>query len=269
MVDRKRRLDCANGIRKADIVLKHGKVLNVFTEEILEADVAICGDTIVGVGSYEGEREIDCTGKYLVPGFLDAHMHIESSMVSPGELTKVLVQAGTTTIVADPHEIVNVCGVKGMDYFLKCAGKALVHIFFMIPSSVPATDVETNGCGEFLASDMMKYVDDARVLGLGETMRFVECYQGERRMSDKLELFAKKHIDGHAPGITGKAVQAYRLAGVENDHECANSEEVLDKLRAGFHIYIREGSGAKNLETLIRTLLDANVTMRGKSSMSS
>ena len=173
MVDRKRRLDCANGIRKADIVLKHGKVLNVFTEEILEADVAICGDTIVGVGSYEGEREIDCTGKYLVPGFLDAHMHIESSMVSPGELSKVLVQAGTTTIVADPHEIVNVCGVKGMDYFLKCAGKALVHIFFMIPSSVPATDVETNGCGEFLASDMMKYVDDARVLGLGETMRFV------------------------------------------------------------------------------------------------
>ena len=154
MVDRKRRLDCANGIRKADIVLKHGKVLNVFTEEILEADVAICGDTIVGVGSYEGEREIDCTGKYLVPGFLDAHMHIESSMVSPGELSKVLVQAGTTTIVADPHEIVNVCGVKGMDYFLKCAGKALVHIFFMIPSSVPATDVETNGCGEFLASDM-------------------------------------------------------------------------------------------------------------------
>ena len=261
MVDRKRRLDCANGIRKADIVLKHGKVLNVFTEEILEADVAICGDTIVGVGSYEGEREIDCTGKYLVPGFLDAHMHIESSMVSPGELSKVLVQAGTTTIVADPHEIVNVCGVKGMDYFLKCAGKALVHIFFMIPSSVPATDVETNGCGEFLASDMMKYVDDARVLGLGETMRFVECYQGERRMSDKLELFAKKHIDGHAPGITGKAVQAYRLAGVENDHECANSEEVLDKLRAGFHIYIREGSGAKNLETLIRTLLDANVAL--------
>lgn len=261
MVDRKRRLDCANGIRKADIVLKHGKVLNVFTEEILEADVAICGDTIVGVGSYEGEREIDCTGKYLVPGFLDAHMHIESSMVSPGELSKVLVQAGTTTIVADPHEIVNVCGVKGMDYFLKCAGKALVHIFFMIPSSVPATDVETNGCGEFLASDMMKYVDDARVLGLGETMRFVECYQGERRMSDKLELFAKKHIDGHAPGIIGKAVQAYRLAGVENDHECANSEEVLDKLRAGFHIYIREGSGAKNLETLIRTLLDANVAL--------
>lgn len=108
---------------------------------------------------------------------------------------------------------------------------------------------------------MMKYVDDARVLGLGETMRFVECYQGERRMSDKLELFAKKHIDGHAPGITGKAVQAYRLAGVENDHECANSEEVLDKLRAGFHIYIREGSGAKNLETLIRTLLDANVAL--------
>lgn len=261
MIDRKRRLECANGISKADLVLKHGRILNVFTEEIIDADVAICGDTIVGVGSYEGEKEIDCSGKYLVPGFVDAHMHIESSMVAPGELAKVLVQAGTTTIIADPHEIVNVCGTKGMDYFLKCANKAPVNIFYMIPSSVPATDVETNGCGEFLASDMMKYVDNARVLGLGETMRFAECCEGERRMSDKLELFSKKHIDGHAPGITGKAVQAYRLAGVENDHECSSPKEVLDKLRAGFHIYIREGSGAKNLETLIGTLLDAEVAL--------
>lgn len=173
----------------------------------------------------------------------------------------MLVQAGTTTIVADPHEIVNVSGAKGMDYFLQCAKNMLVNVFFMIPSSVPATDVETNGCGEFLASDMMKYVDNARVLGLGETMRFVECYEGEHRMSDKLELFSKKHIDGHAPGITGKAVQAYRLAGVENDHECSTKEEVLDKIRAGFHIYIREGSGAKNLETLLGTLLDAGVSL--------
>lgn len=261
MIDRKRRLDCANGIQKADIVLKNGNVLNVFTEEVVKADVAVCGDMIVGVGNYEGETEIDCTGKYLVPGFLDAHMHIESCMVTPGELAKVLVKAGTTTIIADPHEIVNVSGSKGMDYFLECAKNILVDVFYMLPSSVPATDFETNGCGEFLASEMMKYIDNARVLGLGETMRFVECYQGEHRMSDKLELFSKKHIDGHAPGITGKAVQAYRLAGVENDHECATPEEVLDKLRAGFHIYIREGSGAKNLETLIKTMLEAGVSM--------
>lgn len=261
MTDRKRRLDCAGGLQKADLVLKHGKVLNVFTEEILEADVAICDDMIVGVGSYEGKREIDCTGRYLVPGFVDAHVHIESSMVAPGEFAKELVKAGTTTIVADPHEIVNVCGAQGMDYFLECAKNILVNVFYMIPSAVPATDVETNGCGEFLAADMMKYVDDARVLGLGETMRFMECCQGERRMADKLELFAKKHIDGHAPGIQGKAVQAYRLAGVENDHECSSPEEVLDKVRAGFNIYIREGSGAKNLETLLRTLLDAGVSL--------
>ena len=261
MVDRKRRLDCANGLQKADLVLKHGMVLNVFTEEILEADVAICDNMIVGVGSYEGEREIDCAGKYLVPGFVDAHVHIESGMVAPGEFAKELVKAGTTTIVADPHEIVNVCGTKGMDYFLNCAKDILINVFYMIPSAVPSTDVETNGCGEFLAADMMKYVDDVRVLGLGETMRFAECCQGERRMADKLELFAKKHIDGHAPGICGKAVQAYRLAGVENDHECSTPEEVLDKLRAGFHIYIREGSGAKNLETLLRTLLDAGVSL--------
>lgn len=261
MIDRKRRLDCAGGLAKADIVLKNGNVLNVFTEEIRKADVAICNDMIVGVGSYEGEQEIDCTGRYLVPGFLDAHMHIESCMVAPGELAKVLAKAGTTTIIADPHEIVNVSGSKGMDYFLKSAGNLLVNVFFMLPSSVPATDVETNGCGEFLATDMMKYVDHSRVLGLGETMRFMECCEGERRMSDKLELFSKKHIDGHAPGITGKAVQAYRLAGVENDHECSTPEEVLDKLRAGFHIYIREGSGAKNLETLLETLLQAKVAL--------
>lgn len=191
MIDRERRLDCANGVCKADLVLKHGRILNVFTEEIIDADVAICGDTIVGVGSYEGIREVDCTGKYLVPGFLDAHMHIESSMVAPGELAKVLVQAGTTTIIADPHEIVNVCGTKGMDYFLRCANQSLVDIFYMVPSSVPATDVETNGCGQFLASDMMKYVDNTRVLGLGETMRFAECATGERRMADKLELFQR------------------------------------------------------------------------------
>ncbi|MGN0141010.1 MAG: adenine deaminase [Roseburia sp.] len=261
MMERKRRLACANGTQKADIVLKNGNVLNVFTEEILKADVAICGDTIVGVGHYEGEQEIDCTGKYLVPGFIDAHMHIESCMLAPGELAKVLVKAGTTTIVADPHEIVNVSGSRGMDYFLRCVKDILVNVFFMIPSAVPATDVETNGCGEFLAADMMKYVDDARVLGLGETMRFAECCSGEKRMADKLELFSRKHIDGHAPGITGKEVQAYRLAGVENDHECSTPEEVLDKLRAGFHIYIREGSGAKNLETLVRTLLAAEVTL--------
>lgn len=261
MIDRKRRLACAGGREKADIVLKNGNVLNVFTEEVIKTDVAICGDTIVGIGSYEGVQEIDCTGKYLVPGFIDAHMHIESSMVAPGELAKVLVKAGTTTIVADPHEIVNVCGAKGMDYFLRCAKDILVNIFYMIPSSVPATDVETNGCGEFLASEMMKYIDNSRVLGLGETMRFRECCAGEKRMADKLELFSKKHIDGHAPGIIGKEVQAYRLAGVENDHECSTPEEVLDKLRAGFHIYIREGSGAKNLETLLKTLLEAGVAL--------
>ena len=196
-----------------------------------------------------------------MPGFVDAHVHIESSMVAPGEFAKELVKAGTTTIVADPHEIVNVCGTQGMDYFLECAKDVLVNVFYMIPSAVPATDVETNGCGEFLAADMVKYVDDVRVLGLGETMRFMECCQGERRMADKLELFEKKHIDGHAPGILGKTVQAYRLAGVENDHECSTPEEVLDKLRAGFRIYIREGSGAKNLETLLRTLLDAGVSL--------
>lgn len=261
MKNRQKFLDCANGYEKADLVLKNGKVLNVFTEEIIECDIVVCGDMIVGLGSYEGKQEIDCKGKYLAPGFIDAHMHIESCMLAPGELSKVLVQKGTTTIVADPHEIVNVSGEQGMDYFLNCIDQMLVNTYFVIPSAVPAADDEINGCGEFLAEQMVKYVDHPRVLGLGETMRFMECVEGEKRMADKLMLFSNKHIDGHAPGLKGKAVQAYRLSGVENDHECSTAEEVLDKLRAGFYIFIREGSGAKNLDTLVQTLLDAKVSL--------
>ncbi|MDD3239324.1 MAG: adenine deaminase [Lachnospira sp.] len=251
----------ANGLKKSDIVLKNGTIVNVFTEELIQADVAICGDMIVGIGKYEGENEIDCTGKFIAPGLIDAHMHIESSMLTPQELSKVLVMAGTTTIVADPHEIVNVSGAEGLEYFLECRKEMLSNTFFMIPSSVPATDEDTNGAGEFLAKDMEPFVGREGVIGLGETMRFMDVCDGESRMSDKLKLFADKHIDGHAPGITGKSVQAYRLAGVENDHECAHREEMLEKMRAGFSILIREGSGAKNLEELVTTLLEEKLPM--------
>ena len=261
MDSRDHMLWCACGREPADLVLKNGIVLNVFTEELLPADVAICGDTIVGIGSYKGLQEIDCSGKFIVPGLVDSHVHIESGMASPGEFSKILAQAGTTTVIADPHEIVNVSGRAGLDYFLACAEKMLINAYFMLPSSVPADDRDINGCGEFLAEDMKYYVNHPRVLGLGETMRFMDCIEGEPRMQDKLRLFADKHIDGHGPMLTGHALQAYRLSGVETDHECSGYNEVIEKLRAGFSVLMREGSGAKNVEILLSALLEEGIPL--------
>ena len=257
----RRNLRCARGLEPADLVLKNAAVLNVFTEEFLPGDVAVCGNTIVGVGQYCGLREIDCTGRYLVPGFIDAHVHLESSMAAPGEFSKVLTRAGTTTVVNDPHEIVNVTGRAGLDYLLACADRMLTNTYFTIPSSVPAADTDVNGCGDFLAEDMIDYVNLPRVLGLAETMRFMDCITGEDRMADKLRLFSGKHIDGHAPGLAGPDLQAYRLAGVENDHECTSYNEVIEKLRAGFTILMREGSGAKNVEILLSAVLEEGLPL--------
>lgn len=254
-------IQTAKGIMPADLVLKNGNVLNVFTEEIYTADVAIAGNVIAGVGNYKGEREIDCTGKYIVPGFIDAHVHIESSMVAPLEFAKHIIRAGTTGIVADPHEIVNVSGKKGLDFILDASEHIPVNAYIMIPSSVPATDIDTNGAGKFLAKDMLPYKTNPRVLGLGEMMRFVDVLNEQKETIDKLEAFSDMIIDGHAPGITGKEVQAYRAAGVMDDHECATAEEGLEKLRAGLRILVREGSGARNLESLLKGFLEAGVSL--------
>ncbi|MBA4699690.1 MAG: adenine deaminase [Ruminococcus sp.] len=254
-------IQTAKGVMLADLVLKNGNVLNVFTEEIYTADVAITSNVIAGVGSYKGEREIDCTGKYIVPGFIDAHVHIESSMVTPLEFAKHIIRSGTTGIVADPHEIVNVSGKKGLDFILDASENIPVNTYIMIPSSVPATDIDTNGAGKFLAKDMLPYKANPRVLGLGEMMRFVDVLNEQKETIDKLEAFSDMIIDGHAPGITGKDVQAYRAAGVIDDHECATAEEGLEKLRAGFWILVREGSGARNLESLMKGFMEAGISL--------
>ena len=243
-------IKAARGIEKADIVLKNGKILNVFTEEFLIGDVAVVGTKIAGIGEYSGNVEIDCTGKYIVPGFIDAHVHIESSMVTPLEYTKYIVKKGTTSIVADPHEIVNVCGARGMDYILDASGNVPGNVFVMVPSSVPATDLETNGAGKFLAEDIQSYLKHPRVKGLGEMMRFVDVLNEHEETLEKVNRFSDVIIDGHAPGISGKDVQAYRAAGIVDDHECATAEEGIEKLRAGYSILIREGSGAKNLSLI-------------------
>ncbi|MEA4911059.1 MAG: adenine deaminase [Oscillospiraceae bacterium] len=249
----------ARGEEKADLVLKNGYVINVFTEEILKADVAIVDDLIVGVGDYEGKKEIDCTGKYIAPGFIDVHMHIESTMVMPLELSKALLKRGTTSIIADPHEIVNVKGKKAMRFLLDSIKGAPMNFLIMVPSSVPCTGFDTNGSGPFLAGDMEEFVGAPNVLGLGELMCFHDVINSEPNALAKLQLFKKDLRDGHAPGITGKEIQSYRLAGVNNDHECVDFAEVREKMRAGFNIYIREGSAARNLESIVKGILEHHI----------
>lgn len=251
----------ARGFGLADIVLKNGFVMNVFTEEIYVADVAIVGDCIVGIGEYVGEVEIDCSGKYIAPGFIDTHLHIESTMVTPLEFSKCVVQKGTTTLIADPHEIVNVAGEIGLDYMLAATEELPVTAYIMLPSSVPATNIDVNGAGEFLAEDMKKYIDHKRVLGLGEVMRFHDVIACEEKMSSKLKLCKQHVMDGHAPGLTGKDIQGYKMAGIHSDHECETAKDAIEKLRAGFYVLIREGSGAKNLEKIITGLLAENISL--------
>ena len=258
---KKSMIRAAKGEIPADLVLKNGNVVNVFSEEIVTCDVAVVDGWIVGLGSYQGEREIDCTGKYIAPGLIDAHVHIESSMVSPLEFTKYIVRKGTTGIVADPHEIVNVSGKRGMDYILDASEHVPADVYVMVPSSVPATNIDTNGAGKFLAEDMAEYKSHPRVLGLGEMMRFVDVLGEDPETMDKLDAFSDMVMDGHAPGISSKEIQAYRMAGIQDDHECSTGEEALEKLRAGFHILVREGSGAKNLESILSGLLKKGASL--------
>lgn len=253
--DLKKNIAVANGFEKADLVFKNAKILNVFSEEICFGDLAVANGTIVGMGSYEGISEIDLAGKYLVPGFIDAHMHIESTMVTPFELARAIVPTGTTTIIADPHEIVNVAGKTGLDYLLNATEQIPLNVFVMLPSSVPATPFETNGAGPFLAADMRTYLDHPRILGLGEVMCFPDVLAGGPVILDKLTLCRHKLADGHAPGLAGKPLQAYACAGIISEHESTTWPEALEKLRAGFYILIREGSAAKNLYAIISGLL--------------
>lgn len=255
------KMRAARGEIKAELVLKGGFVLNVFTEEIIKTDVAVMGDTIVGIGDYSGETEIDCSGRYIAPGLIDGHVHIESSMVTPVEFAKHIVKHGTTTIVADPHEIVNVSGAAGLSFILDSTEDIPVNVFVMIPSSVPSTDIDTNGAGKFLAEDMEPFMSHPRVLGFGEMMRFMDVLEGQDETMEKIKLFQDRIMDGHAPGISGKDVQAYRLAGIYDDHECATAEEAIEKLRAGFYILVREGSGAHNLEMLVNGFVDKNMPL--------
>jgi adenine deaminase len=250
-------IKAARGDKRADLLLKNANLINVFSGEIYPAEVAIYGDTIVGIGHYEAEREMDLGGKFLCPGFIDAHVHIESSMVIPSEYARAVVPRGTTSIISDPHEIANVMGVEGITLMAEMAEGIPLNTYIMLPSCVPATEMETSGA-RLDARDLEGLMDKAWVLGLGEVMNFPGVIQCMPDMLEKIEMASGKPIDGHGPGLTGKDLAAYISAGIRSDHECTNLEEAREKLRNGMAILIRESSMAKNLEDLLPLVTSGN-----------
>ena len=240
----------ARGKRKADLVLKNANVFNVFVGDFIKGDIAISDNLIAGVGEYSGEIEIDCSEKYITPGFIDAHVHIESSMLSPAEFARVIIPLGTTTVVADPHEIANVAGVDGIQYILEATEKLPLSVFIMLPSCVPATNLENSGA-VLKAKDLRKFIKNSRVLGLGEMMNYPGVLNLTKDVGEKLSLFSNKIIDGHAPALVGSELMAYAAGGISSDHECSNAAEAFERLNAGMHVMLREGSAAKNLLNIL------------------
>lgn len=247
------RILVASGAKKAPLVLKGGRILNVFTKELTHGDVAIADGYIAGIGSYEGEEEIELDGMVVCPSFIDGHIHLESSMISPAAFEAAVLPHGTTAVVTDPHEIANVAGTQGIDYMLKVTEDLELDVYFMLPSCVPAAALEESGA--VLEADELKpYYSHPRVLGLAEMMNSYGTVRADESILRKL-LDAKKEqklIDGHAPGLSGRELCAYAAAGVQSDHECSDFEEALEKLRCGQWIMVREGTAARNLEALIQ-----------------
>jgi adenine deaminase len=252
-------IDVAAGRRPADLVLRNGQVVNVFTGEVLPADVAIVGDRIAGIGDYKGRETIDLSGRFLCPGFIDAHVHIESSMLSVPEFARVVAARGTTAVVADPHEFANVMGTEGIRYVLRTAKNAPIDVYVMLSSCVPASPLEGAGA-ELSAIDLLPFFSDPWVRGLAEMMNYPGVVSGNEDVLDKIRIAGERVIDGHAPGLSGKPLAAYVASGIASDHECIGVDEAREKLRLGMYIMIREGSQTRNLEALLPLVTPANAT---------
>lgn len=246
----------AAGREKADLVLKNAKYLNVFSNEFLCGDIAVVNGLIAGVGKYDGKTEIDVSGKLVLPGFIDAHIHLESSMVTPAEFAKAVVAHGTTTVITDPHEITNVMGIDGVEYMIQASQNLPIDVHFMMPSCVPATEIDESGA-ELDCKEIDLYLDNnKKVLGLAEMMNYVGVINGDKNVLSKIVTSQAHHkkIDGHAPELSGNDLNAYIAAGVYSDHECSTFENALEKLRKGQFIMIREGTAAHNLKALMPLL---------------
>lgn len=247
------RVKKATGEKKADLVFKNAKYVNLFTDEILEADIAVCRKHIVGVGKYDGEVEVDCTGKILVPSFIDGHMHLESVMISPRSFRDLAVPHGTCAVIADPHEIANVAGLDGINYILKMTEDLDIHVGVMIPSCVPSTPLDESGA--VLDSETIKPLyENERIYGLAEMMNAYGVTHGDPECIKKCvdAMNADKLIDGHAPGLTGNMLNAYMTSAVSTDHECSTFEEAREKIERGMLVEIREGTVCRDLDALMK-----------------
>ena len=248
----KTRIAAALGETRADLVLKNARIFNVFTQSFEQGDLAISNGYFVGIGQYEGNTEIDATGKTIVPGFIDAHMHIESSIVTPAEYCKAVLPHGTSCVIADPHEIANVCGTAGIEYILESSRKLPIDFYIMMPSCVPATSFDETGY-EITSQEIDKYLSNDRIKGLAEMMNYPGVVIRDDSVMDKI-LVTKKHnklIDGHAPLLSDQKLNAYITSGIYSEHECTSLEEAMSKLSRGQWIMVREGTASKNLKELL------------------
>ena len=256
MENLKKKVLSAKGEKAADVVLRGGKIFDLITGEFFEGDVAITGDTIVGTcDHYHGDKTIDVTGLILVPGFIDTHLHIESSMLTPFEFDRCVTPLGVTTAICDPHEIANVVGLEGIKYFQEASEHTLMDIKVQLPSCVPSTNMET--AGAIIGTEELKSVmNHSSGIGLAEFMNYPGVISCDKAVINKINLFHKKHIDGHAPLLTGRELNAYITAGISTDHEATSAKEALEKLKKGMRILIREGSVSKDLDALSEILTE-------------
>jgi len=243
---------CARGDLPADILFTNTRIVNVFSGEIIPGSIAVCNGAIVGIGEYRAKAVLNMNGMFAAPGFIDAHVHIESSLTGISQFARAVIPHGTTTVVADPHEIANVLGIPGIQYMLDSSENQPMNIYFTMSSCVPATDMETSGAS-LGPDDIRSMLNHDRIVGLAEMMNYPGVIFRDETVLSKIEAAHQLHkrVDGHAPGLTGPDLNAYLSAGITSDHECTTLAEATEKLRSGMHIMIREGSGAKNLDTLL------------------
>jgi adenine deaminase len=255
-MDRRTWMDKALGKSKASVVLKNCRIVNVYTKTVEEGDIAIEDGHIIATGSYEGVVEHDIKGRFVAPGLIDGHVHIESSMVTPPGFARLVVPKGTTTVIADPHEIANVCGLDGIRFMLEESENIPLNVHMMLPSCVPATSFEHAGA-TLSAGDLSTLKDHPRVLGLGEVMDYPAVISGDHGIHEKIDMMRGRMIDGHAPDIMGRDLSAYAAAGIMTDHECTMVESMIDRVRNGMYVHLREGSQTRNTRTLLKGVNEA------------